>query len=443
MKGLFFTYLMTYGGAALALFNPFYGLLVYVAFSILRPETMWFWSVTPGNYSRIVAIAMLAGWAIHGFGNWNLGRARPVVFCFLGLWCWAAVSALVAASNTPAALDWLEMIAKILLPFLVGVTTVNSFKQLRQLAWVIFLSQAYVALEMNLAYYNGWNRMQEGFGPMDNNVLSIAMVAGVGLGFFLALNSNKLWQKAVCLAGALLMAHSVMFAYSRGGMLALCVAGFVTFLIVPKRPLPVAAAIVALLIGYRLMGTEVTERFLMTFTDEEQRDDSAQSRLDMWKQCWTLMKENPVFGVGPDNWGDQARDRFGWPGRKEAHSLWMQTGAELGFPGLAMLLGFYGFCGARIWKYMKQRAVVADPAVRHYARMVVAGLAGFLIAASFVTVERLEMPYYLVMLGAATLRLQSLMAPQPALAPVQPQLRPHYLPVGWHPPTAPRQHTTS
>ena len=66
MKGLIFTYLLTYGGAAASLFNPFIGLLVYVAFAILRPESLWHWSVPEGNYSRIVAIALLIGWARRG-----------------------------------------------------------------------------------------------------------------------------------------------------------------------------------------------------------------------------------------------------------------------------------------------------------------------------------------------------------------------------------------
>src|SRR5205823_14471517 len=73
MKGLLFTYLLTYGGALAALFNPFHGLLVYVCFAIVRPDKMWFWSVPEGNYSRIVGIALLLGWLAHGCGCWHFG----------------------------------------------------------------------------------------------------------------------------------------------------------------------------------------------------------------------------------------------------------------------------------------------------------------------------------------------------------------------------------
>ena len=42
MKGLIFTYAMTYGGALASLFDPFVGLLIYVCFAIVKPESMWF-----------------------------------------------------------------------------------------------------------------------------------------------------------------------------------------------------------------------------------------------------------------------------------------------------------------------------------------------------------------------------------------------------------------
>src|SRR3954462_6824141 len=100
MKGLLFTYGLTYGGAIVSLFNPFIGLLVYVCFAIIRPESLWHWSVPAGNYSRIVALALLAGWAMKGFGNWNFGRAKPIVYALLGYWLWACLSALQAEDQT-------------------------------------------------------------------------------------------------------------------------------------------------------------------------------------------------------------------------------------------------------------------------------------------------------------------------------------------------------
>src|SRR5437870_13532537 len=102
MKGLVFTYLLTYGGALAALFNPFHGLLVYVCFAIVKPDKMWFWSVPEGNYSRIVGIGLLLGWLAHGCGTWQLGRARLLVTALVGYWAWRILSAIQAAYQAVA-----------------------------------------------------------------------------------------------------------------------------------------------------------------------------------------------------------------------------------------------------------------------------------------------------------------------------------------------------
>src|SRR5262249_58627297 len=95
MKGLVFTYVLTYGGAVVSLFDPLVGLLVYVCFAIIKPEAMWYWSVPEGNYSRIVAIALLAGWVgwgAMGCGSWRFGRAHGIILAFGCYWLWAVIA---------------------------------------------------------------------------------------------------------------------------------------------------------------------------------------------------------------------------------------------------------------------------------------------------------------------------------------------------------------
>src|SRR5437868_11824217 len=102
MKGLIATYLLTYGGAFVSLFYPFIGLLIYICFAIIKPEAMWFWSVTPGNYSRIVALALLAGWTIQGFGSWRFGKAAPSVWGLVGFLLWSVGAAPMARNQVVA-----------------------------------------------------------------------------------------------------------------------------------------------------------------------------------------------------------------------------------------------------------------------------------------------------------------------------------------------------
>src|SRR5947209_13535309 len=120
MKGLLFTYALTYGGAVASLVRPFYGLLVYVCFAIVKPESMWYWAVPEGNYSRIVAITLLIGWAVGGLGTWRLGRAAGVLLALVSFFAWSAVSA-TQALDSSRAFPYLESLAKIVLPFIAGI----------------------------------------------------------------------------------------------------------------------------------------------------------------------------------------------------------------------------------------------------------------------------------------------------------------------------------
>ena len=347
MKGLLFTYALTYGGAVVSLFNPFVGLLIYICFAIIKPESMWHWSVPAGNYSRIIAIALLVGWAANGFGNWNIGRARAVLWALLGYMAWFALSSLQAYDSV---VSWhaTEATAKIVLPFVVGITIIDSVQKLKALAWVIMLSQGYVAYDLNMSYLSGYNRLTDvGFGGMDNNCNAIAMACGAGFAFFLGLAETG-WRRWLAFIAAAVMTHAILFAFSRGGMVALIIAGVVSFFLIPKRPIYYFYLLLAVVVGLRMAGPEVRDRFFSTFADQAERDTSAQSRIDMWTICADVTVEHPVFGIGPNNFPVLA-SRLGLTEGKQAHSLWLQVGAELGFPGLGFLLAFYLLTMVRLW----------------------------------------------------------------------------------------------
>jgi putative inorganic carbon (HCO3(-)) transporter len=407
MKGLILTWVLCYGGAFVSLFQPFVGLLVYVCFALIKPESVWYWSVRGGNYSRIVAIALLLGWVLQGCGDWRLGKARAIVFALLGFWLWLALGA-AQATDPEVAWTAVEALSKIFLPFVVGITLLDSVKKIKLLAWVILLSQGYVAFDANINYLQGFNKIQAGvYGNMDNNSIAIAMVANTGLGFFLGLHASRLWQKLLAFGLAACSAHAVLFSLSRGGMLALIITGVLAFFMIPKQPKHYAIFLLAVLLGLRLAGPEVRERFSTTFAGAEERDASAGSRLALWADCWDCMVKHPVFGLGPDHWPLEAPE-YGWPAGKEAHTLWLQIGAENGFPGLLLLLSFFGLVIVRLWPYMRRQQMLGDPWFQDCPSMVCASLIGFAVAAQFVSLWSLELPYYVALVGAGTLKLATL-----------------------------------
>src|SRR5438874_546080 len=124
MNGLIFTYSLAWGGAAVSLFRPFVGLLIYIAFAILKPDFLWPWSVPQGNYSRIVAIGLLIGWALNGLGSWNLGKARGSIIAMVGFMTWSILSAMQAPDQDKA-WEFVDNIVKIGVPIVVGITLIE------------------------------------------------------------------------------------------------------------------------------------------------------------------------------------------------------------------------------------------------------------------------------------------------------------------------------
>ncbi|HEX6210507.1 MAG TPA: O-antigen ligase family protein [Methylomirabilota bacterium] len=414
MKGLILTYLVAFGGGVTALSRPLVGLYVYTAFSIIRPQAIFGYAGDMSGLSEIVAIPMLIGWAVQGFGDWNFRRARPIVYAMLAYFGWYCISGALAPDLSYSFQAAIDRSKELVLPFLVGITMIRTKEQVRGYAWLLVLSQGYVALEMhNYYYFRGYNLAHDSglFGAMDNNSFAVSLVSTVVPAFVLALNTPKLWLKWLAAGAGVLTMHTIFLTYSRGGMLALVISGLVVLLLMPKRPVYLIGLLVAALIGMRLAGPEVRDRFASVFVDEEERDTSASSRLDLWADCWVLMKENPVTGVGPRRWPLVA-PRFGWPMYKSAHSLWMQTGAEIGFPGLFFLLLFYAL--AVLTGFRLRRS--GDPWGQIAGLICLTGLCGFMVSAQFVSLEGLELPFHLVLVTAASAKLVLAEAPAAVVA---------------------------
>ncbi len=413
---------MTYGGAAVALLRPYYGFLIYVAFSIIRPEALWHWSVGEGNYSRIVAMAFLLGWAINGLGTWQWGAGAAPILALLAFLLWSAISALFC-EFPEAGSGFLINMSKIIIPCLVGMTLINRPRDLYLLAWTIVASLGYVAYDLNRAYFDGFNRLQEaGFGGMDNNSLTIGLVTGVGFAFFLGLSEQRVWRRYLAFALAALMTHAVFFSFSRGGMLGLCVVGLATAVVIPRTPKNLTLLGVGVVVALAMAGPQVWERFSsitensLVGAEAAETEWSAESRLHLWRICLWMAAENPLLGKGPDHF-PLLVDRYpvlsdlkeNFAHGKEAHTLWLQILAEVGFPGVAFLVLYYGLILWRLFPALfRDRSDAAGLNEGATARMVTVALVGFFVSAQFVSLEGLEMPYYIALVGAGTLKLCSL-----------------------------------
>jgi probable O-glycosylation ligase (exosortase A-associated) len=409
MKGLVLIYAITVLGSLGALRSPVIGLYVYVGFAVLRPQFIWGFAGDFGGISLVIGLATLVGWALNGFGSWKIGPGKSMVVALILFAAWSMLSATQAVDTSYAYAELVPM-AKFVMPFLIGITLIDSKARARGMLWVIVLAMGYVSFEMNIDYVvKAYNTAGEGFGGMDNNCFGVALVATIGPALALFMGAKKWWEKGLAAASAGLILHTTLLTFSRGAMVGLLVVGFTAFILMPKRPKHLAVLVVLGLIALRLTGPQLMARYATMVAQEEDRDGSAESRLDLWRDCLKIFSEKPVFGVGPGNFRVVAAS-LGWAPGKQAHSTWMQALAEVGAPGLGLLLVFFVTAIVKLWPLARAKITEENRYEVAVASGIVMCIVGFVVTGQFVSLGGLEIPYYAVMIGVVLLKQKALAA---------------------------------
>jgi len=316
------------------------------------------------------------------------------LLCFLG---WAQLGGLFAR-NQLVSDEFLDSMTKIIVPCFVALTLIDSVAKLKQLAWVITLSIGYVAFHENEAYFSN---------PLvhRDNVVAHTMAIGVSVAFFLGLYSQYWWQSILAYFCAAVMVHGVEIHNSRGAMLGILVLGLGTFALMERKPRHYWMFALGLLAALWLAGPAVQERFATIFASEEQRDASAESRLQFWAGMLRGIRAHPVLGVGPDHW-HLVSEEYGLPAHREGHNLWLQVAAEHGLPGIAALVTFYLLTVKRLLPLARRKEKAADPWIGLLACTVLATILGYMTEAVFGSFRTLEAAYYVAILGAGALMMQ-------------------------------------
>jgi probable O-glycosylation ligase (exosortase A-associated) len=411
MKGWLLTQLVVWAGTFAAVRYPLIGLNVYMGLAVLRPQFIFGFAGDLTGLSLIVGLAVIIGWALQGFGSWRTRGAKPIVLSFLAFVLWFVLSSLTALEPDRSYSALFEF-AKLAMPFLIGLTLMAGEKDWRPTLWTLVLCQGYVGLEQNINYLiKGFNTAGEGFGGMDNNCFGVSLVTTLGPAVALMLCTKKWYARAAAGLSAAFILHTIMLTYSRGAMLGLLTVGATAFVILPTKPRYIGALVLTALVAAYFTGPQLLARYKSTFASERDRDSSAESRFDLWRDCLQVVGDYPITGVGPANWRVVAA-RYGWPPGKSAHSVWMETAAEMGLPGTLFLFFFFAFGVVKLWPIARSPITDENRNEVILATGVVLAIVGFMVSGQFVSVPGLEVPYYFVMLGAAMLTDRAVAARQ-------------------------------
>ncbi|MEX2215034.1 MAG: O-antigen ligase family protein [Phycisphaeraceae bacterium] len=419
MKHFVFLILLTLAGSVAAPFNPIWGLLLYYSVSILKPQTMWDWSLpVEWPWAKLAAAAAILGVLLNASKLFNRARFSLIValmFAFLILMTFSTLTA-----HDPALSQfWLLEYAKVLVMAIIVTLLVERMWHIRALGAVVLVCIGYIGWEANYRYFfdGRMDIYHHGFGDLDNNGAGLMLAMGLPFAYAFAMTASRYWMRIVSVVAGFFILHAMLMTYSRGAMLASIVA--VAWLLAHHKPRKQAAAIAAVLalIVAIQAGPEIRERFMLTTQFE--RDYSAQSRLTSWEAAYEIVKEHPLTGVGIRNSNTYTKNYGADQVGRTIHSQYLQIAADSGIPSLLVYLGLVCAslaCMGQARKLVVQKIAQDDPELawwgrhrlRHMHTVILScqgSLIVFLFGSVFLSLEVFEMPWMLMGIAAVLPRV--------------------------------------
>lgn len=412
-----------YSSLPVIVFRPFVGLLVYGWLSFMRPQDMA-WAVRAMPLAQWVAMAMLAGLILAlGRERWLTIRIQTVLLLLLGGW----ISISVAQAVKPeVAQETFGYYWKTILIALLTTGMVASRHRFRILILLIVGCIGFLGAKRGLfGLVRGGVRFHDGPGGFmsDNNTFALVLNMILPLLVAVILTEKEKWIKVAAGVTAVLCTITVLFTFSRGGLLTLCVV--VPAVIWRSRHRLVVTGLIGLgLAGFFFFTSEnFTQEYAerASSTLDYQEDRSAQGRIDAWKTSWRVFLDYPIFGVGPDNLKVVHRTYSPEPDRfRVSHNVLFQILAECGLPAVLLFLACIGAAFLSLNRLRKRTDLEW---VEIYARMMQISIVAYLIGSMFLNTAYFELIYQLVALSVSLAVAAEVAAkePQPALAP-EPEL---------------------
>ncbi len=341
-------------GVVVILARPYLGLLLYTVVYLLRPGELNP-ILAPLHLERIVGAITLLSLAF------DMYRREGMIFLDASRqtkWLFAFLAGVLLSIPSSYWVGWsadrlVEML-KIVAFYIMVVQLIGTRKRMQIFIWTYGLLVAYIAFSAVKAYYSGSYVFAQGIDRAvgqtsaggDPNNLGTTLASTVPLYLLLARYERSGWRKLVLGGCLMLSVWTIFLTGSRASLLGLVSA--VGFLIWTSRYRVrwMMLAVVAITVAVAVLPNQYKKRYSTIFkATEGQIDGSSQGRLDAWKVGLEMIADRPLFGVGAGCFGTAHAMAYSPPGQRnwlEAHSLYVQTFAELGLVGGIAFFGFLG-----------------------------------------------------------------------------------------------------
>jgi putative inorganic carbon (HCO3(-)) transporter len=194
------------------------------------------------------------------------------------------------------------------------------------------------------------------------------------------------FERIFALTTFVILFFALLATQSRGGLLGfLSIAGLFAYNRVRSKALLFTGGAVVFLILFSV--ADINDRS-SGGSGEEGIDESAMGRIYAWEAAWNMAIENPLFGVGMNNFFyNYFYYSTHWDGLNHAvHSTWFGVLAESGFLGLYLFVCLIVSTFIASWKILKNTNLTElSPGMRVAVNAAPAGIVGFVVSGTFLT----------------------------------------------------------
>ena len=394
-------------------------LLVWLGFEFGRPPNAF-------KIPMMISIVSFAAWGVRSRKQWT-----PQSWGFLALLA-AMAAGVPFAENTYAAYRTTTAMAVmflcVCLPLQSLVTTVRRVR-----VWIYtFLAVAgYVGV---FAVFHGGYGPSGAAGAQDENYVAALMGMAIPLAYFPLFVEKRPAVRALFIAAIIIFVGAIALGEnpSRGGFVGLCAVALYCLARSPRKALGLTVFLVG---GAALLVLAGPAFWAEIRTSTDLQTGTANMRLEIWKIGVRMWKENPLIGVGPDNFRwvigfFQSPEQWVKFDRSLAgsiipHSLPVELLSELGIVGVLAAGGLIGWTWVGLGKVRtalsrRGNPVRDDPAaaeLRCYADAVRGGILAIMVNGVFLSLLYYSHVWLLVAVGSAVPFVYASLAPHPNPVP--------------------------
>lgn len=293
--------------------------------------------------TSFIGIAAIAVALVTCLLEGRMAKPSSFLFAFGALVFWQLATYFWSGDPTSTLIRVATMVQMLMMIWLIAELSATEHERL-QLVQAFVIGCMVACGAVIYAYFAGESVAGYRFTPsgFDPNELATVIAAGIPMALLVATSTGRGLLRWAHVLYVPLGLFAVILTASRTGFVATCIGlcslPFALYAVKPLHRVIWSAAILVAFVGaFYLMPTSLNENLQrVTFSGDTESISTLTTRTTIWSAGLEAFREHPAVGVGFGTYGAIAQTRMGVA--KASHNLWIQTAAETGVVGLALLI---------------------------------------------------------------------------------------------------------